>query len=779
MQETRPVPDALGVDVGRLVAYLVDQGVISQERSSSPSLTQFVHGQSNPTYLLVTGAGAELVIRRKPPGKLLQSAHAVEREYRIMKALQGSNVPVPNVLHLCTDPSVIGSVFFVMEYVRGRIFKDPALPTLSRDSRFAVYADLLRVLCNLHSFDYRAAGLSDFGPDPTTYMRRQVHTWTRQYQASKTSEIPDVDELINILNDKLPQRSDESECSIVHGDFRLDNCILHPTEDRIIAILDWELCTLGPSICDISYLCLMYHMPKSPFVPSIQGRWGPQYGIPSESDLLYAYLRLTGRPFDQQLFNACSALACFRLAAICQGVLKRSIQGNASSAHATTVGELCPVLARLGIAVGRRTTMLATEQRKDHLPPQLEPFRKCFSSRFFELRSRLLQFMDEVIYPAEAVYERQQQGSTDRWSVPPVMETLKAEARKRGLWNLFLTIKNDRNPQPLTNVEYAPLCEIMGRSILLAPEACNSSAPDTGNMELLALYGTPEQKSQWLEPLLNGSIRSCFGMTEPHVASSDATQVHCSIRKEGDSWVLNGSKWWTSGAMHPSCRLLIVMGKTEPLHTDRWKQQSIVLVPIDTPGVHVVRHLSVFGYDDAPEGHAEIRLVNVRVPLSSLIGRVGQGFEISQARLGPGRIHHCMRAIGAGERALELMCRRAKVRSAFGKRFSAMDAVQQDIASCRIEIDQCRSLILTAASVMDANGNKSARHLLAEVKVTVPTSILNVVDRAIQLHGAAGVSQDTVLARLWAALRCLRIADGPDAVHRVAIGKQELLQCRL
>lgn len=386
------------------------------------------------------------------------------------------------------------------------------------------------------------------------------------------------------------------------------------------------------------------------------------------------------------------------------------------------------------------------------------------------LRDRLLAFMSEHVHPAEAAYFAALDEGTSRWVVPPVIETLKAKAREAGLWNLFLP--ESEYGAGLTNLEYAPLAEIMGRSPI-ASEACNCSAPDTGNMEVLVRYGTPEQKEQWLAPLLRGEIRSAFAMTEPDVASSDATNIQSTITRNGNTYLLNGRKWWISGAMDPRCRILIFMGKSDPA-ADKHLQQSMILVPMDTPGVGIVRPLTVYGYDDAPHGHAEILFEDVRVPISNLLLGEGRGFEIAQGRLGPGRIHHCMRLIGLAERALESLCNRAGQRVAFGKPLADRGVVRDAIAVSRIEIDQARLLTLKAADRMDKAGNKAARAEIAMIKVVAPSMALRVIDRAVQVHGAAGVSADFPLAAAWAAARTLRLADGPDEVHRATIAKLEL-----
>lgn len=394
--------------------------------------------------------------------------------------------------------------------------------------------------------------------------------------------------------------------------------------------------------------------------------------------------------------------------------------------------------------------------------------------RAADLRARLLRFMDEHIYPNEAEFQRQV-NTGDRWAHVQLIEDLKPRARAEGLWNLFLPPASDPGGQfgpGLTNLEYAGLCEIMGR-VWWAPEVFNCNAPDTGNMEVLARYGTPEQQAQWLTPLLNGEIRSAFSMTEPQVASSDATNIEASIVRDGDEYVVNGRKWWTSGAGDPRCRVSIFMGKTDP-HAERHAQQSMILIPLDTPGVKVERMLQVFGYDDAPHGHAEMTFANVRVPAGNMLLGEGRGFEIAQGRLGPGRIHHCMRLVGQAERALELMVRRGAARSAFGKPLAAHQHTRELIAQSRMEIDQARLLTLKAAHMMDTVGNKAARGEIAAIKVVAPNMALRVIDRAIQVYGGEGVCQDTPLPMMYAQARTLRLADGPDIVHSETVAKEEL-----
>ena len=394
-----------------------------------------------------------------------------------------------------------------------------------------------------------------------------------------------------------------------------------------------------------------------------------------------------------------------------------------------------------------------------------------FSDRVRALQSQLKQFMEKHVYPVEFEYIKHMEESKNPWATHPIMEDLKQKARDEGLWNLFLA-ESDLGAG-LTNLEYAPLAEIMG-SVLWAPQVFNCNAPDTGNMEVLFKYGTEEQQERWLQPLLNGEIRSAFAMTEKDVASSDATNVSCSIKREGDEYVINGSKWFISGAMNERCKIMIFMGKTSPDNPDRHRQQSQILVPLDTPGVNIVRPLATLGYYDPPLGHAEILMDNVRVPISNLILGEGRGFEVAQGRLGPGRIHHCMRLIGCAQRALEMMCQRANSRTAFGKLLSEQGSVREDIAKSHCEIEQARLLTLMAADKMDRHGNKVAKNDIAMIKIVAPSMAARVIDRAIQVHGATGLTNDLFLAEAYTYARQIRFADGPDQVHMAALAKSML-----
>lgn len=396
-----------------------------------------------------------------------------------------------------------------------------------------------------------------------------------------------------------------------------------------------------------------------------------------------------------------------------------------------------------------------------------------YSDKVKGLIEQVRAFMDEHVYPNQDLFDEQL--SKDRWSTPPILDELKAKAKAQGLWNFFLPLSYGEYSGGLTNLEYAPLAEEMGK-VGWAPEVFNCAAPDTGNMEVLAKYGNEEQKKQWLEPLLAGEIRSAFAMTEPDVASSDATNIETQIVRDGDEYVINGRKFYISGACRKTCEIMIVMGKSDPENPNRHMQQSQVLVPVNTPGVKIIRPMQVFGYDDAPEGHAEVIFENVRVPVENIILGEGRGFEVAQGRLGPGRIHHCMRSVGAAQRALELMCKRANSRVVFGQPMSKNQSVREDIARSACQIEQARLMTLKAAQKMDTVGNKEAKDLIAMIKIVAPNMALDVIDRAIQIHGAAGVSQDTNLAHAYAGQRTLRLADGPDQVHMMQLGRNLLRQ---
>lgn len=813
-----PVDSAHQLDEGALLRYLQRHVKGCLPPPASLQLSQFGHGQSNPTYLVqveLQGAVQRYVLRKKPPGHILQSAHAVEREYQVLSALgEGkSKVPVPRVYCLCTDPSVIGTPFYVMEHLDGRLFVNPNLPGMDPKERKAIYAAMARVLAAIHSADVGAIGLSKYGR-LENYCKRQVERWAAQYHLSTGKGKPDPDpnmlELIQWLRANIPEEdgSANSRTGIVHGDFRLDNLVFHPTEARVIGVLDWELSTLGNQMSDAAYNCLPYVV-KSNESPGKNYGFDAKLadGIPSLAEYVAEYCGAAGVPWPANTWNFYTALSLFRYGAICAGVYLRMLQGNASGGkRAEEAGPMALYFAATALKIVKQGPLLPPRP-----PPSvsaLEPHVRSAgaessiqkpigfspSARVQEIRKRLLSFMEQHIYPSEKELNELMYSSTDRWTIHPTEERLKKMAKAEGLWNLWIPAdsaalasnllfddeKTSRSRDAadrlvgagLSNLEYAHLCEILGRS-MWAPQMFNCNAPDTGNMEVLLRYGNPQQQRQWLKPLLEGDIRSGFAMTEPNVASSDATNIECSIVREGDEYVINGHKWWTSGAMDPRCKLLIVMGKTNP-SAAMHKQQSMVLVDINTPGVKIVRPLLVFGFDDAPHGHAEVKFENVRVPVSNLLLGEGRGFEIAQGRLGPGRLHHCMRLLGAAERGMDLMVKRATQRKAFGKTLAQQGSFAHTLAKSRLDIEQTRLLVLNAAHQLDLHGNKVAKGAIAMAKVAAPNTALRVLDNAIQVHGGGGVSSDFPLSHLWASARTLRLADGPDEVHLGTIAKLEL-----
>ncbi|XP_077218202.1 acyl-CoA dehydrogenase-like protein isoform X2 [Tasmannia lanceolata] len=797
---------------------------------SSPSnfkILQFGHGQSNPTFLLEVGLGESVkkyVLRKKPHGKLLQSAHAVEREFQVLEALGvHTNVPVPKVFCLCTDVSIIGTAFYIMEYLEGRIFLHPDLPGITPSQRKSIYQATAKTLASLHRVDVDSVGLGKFGRREN-YCKRQVERWAEQYLAStgegKPQRNPKMLDLAGWLRQHIPleDSSKMSGVGLVHGDYRIDNLVFHPLEDRVIGILDWELSTLGNQMCDIAYSCLHYIVDGR--VRDAQSYDGFEFsgipeGIPSQAEYLADYCFAAGKPWPVADWKFYVALSLFRGASILTGVYHRWIQGNASGGDSaqytyklanTFIDSAWAFISRSSVLPNQPpygTSILGDypkkfEKRRESKGVVGEQGKFIPTPQVQNLRSKLLKFMEDHVYPMENEFNKHAQSSM-RWTVHPEEENLKELAKREGLWNLWLPVDSAARarmllfdggehdfPQNgnnhllgagLSNLDYGYLCEIMGRSSW-APQVFNCNAPDTGNMEVLFRYGTKEQQKEWLIPLLEGKIRSGFAMTEPQVASSDATNIECSIVRQRDSYIINGNKWWTSGAMDPRCRILIVMGKTD-FGAAKHKQQSMILVDVKTPGVHIKRPLLVFGFDDAPHGHAEVSFTNVCVPIQNILLGEGRGFEIAQGRLGPGRLHHCMRLLGAAERGMQMMVQRALKRRVFGKLIAEQGSFLSDLAKCRVDLEKTRLLVLEAADQLDRLGNKKARGTIAMAKVAAPNMALGVLDMAMQVHGAAGLSSDTVLAHLWATARTLRIADGPDEVHLGTIAKMELKRAKL
>ncbi|XP_030254720.1 acyl-CoA dehydrogenase family member 11 [Sparus aurata] len=753
---TTPVRQQHKFSADRLLSYLSVKSLVSN--NDTLTVRQYSAGQSNPTFLIQTPSNS-YVLRKKPPGELLPGAHKVDREYRVQKALFSAGFPVPKPLLHCTDTDVIGTEFYLMEHVKGRIFRDLRLPGVSAAERAALYVASVELLAKLHSLDLSSLNLEGYGKGPG-YCKRQVSTWTKQYTAAAHRDIPAMNELSYWLMKNLP--AGDNEVTLVHGDFRLDNLIFHPTEARVIAVLDWELSTTGQPLADFAYFLMPHYWPSNLNVISTMGSLKGIEGVPSVDDLISNYCRCRGIPSALPQLNFYLALSVFKMAGIAQGIYARHLLGNASAPNAAEFSQCVEPLAKVALQLAQRSTTGPTEEGL---------FLQTAKGR--AVLQQVKDFMEQKVLPAqkevEEYYSKHAQ-SPQRWHTPQIVEDLKVKAREAGLWNLFLPAVSG-----LSQLDYAYIAEETGRC-LFAPEVFNCQAPDTGNMEVLHMFGSEEQKKKWLEPLLRGEIRSCFCMTEPDVASSDATNMECTLRRDEDNYVIHGKKWWSSGAGNPQCKVAIVMCRSgSPDVSSRHGQHSMILVPVDTPGVKLVRPLTVFGQDDAIHGgHFEVHFENVRVPASNIILGEGRGFEIAQGRLGPGRLHHCMRAVGMAELALELLCQRAASRRTFGKKLYQHEVVAHWIAECRLLIEQTRLLTLQAAHALDTVGSRAARKQIAMIKVAAARMACKVVDCAIQVHGGAGVSGDVPLAQMYAYARTLRIADGPDEVHLSSIAHLEL-----
>ncbi|XP_072648859.1 acyl-CoA dehydrogenase family member 11 isoform X2 [Canis lupus baileyi] len=767
--EASPEPDTAEVlpqhkfDSGALEAYLSHHlPGFAAEPEATLTIAQYRSGQSNPTFYLQKGSQA-YVLRKKPPGSLLPKAHKIDREFKVQKALFSVGFPVPKPLLYCSDPSVIGTEFYMMEHVQGRIFRDFTIPGVSPAERSAIYVAMIETLARLHSLNVQSLQLEGYGRG-AGYCKRQVSTWTEQYQAAAHQDVPAMNQLSDWLMKNFPDKDNEE--NLVHGDYKLDNIVFHPTESRVIAVLDWELSTIGHSLSDLAHLSLFYFWPRS--VPWINqnSNFQENKGIPSIEELISIYCHCRGINSVLPNWNFFLALAYFKMAGIAQGVYSRYLLGNNASENSFLFAKIVQPLAETGLQLSRRTFSTT--------PPQIDTSPQLFaqSKTGQEVLARVKHFMKRHILPAEKeVIEFcvQNENSVNKWKKPLVIDKLKEMAKAEGLWNLFLPAVSG-----LSQVDYALIAEETGKCFF-APDVFNCQAPDTGNMEVLHQYGSEKQKQQWLEPLLQGNIASCFCMTEPNVASSDATNIECSIQRDGDSYVINGKKWWSSGAGNPKCTIAIVLGRTKNASATRYKQHSMVLVPVNTPGVEIIRPLSVFGYiDNFHGGHFEIHFNQVRVPATNLILGEGRGFEIAQGRLGPGRIHHCMRTVGLAERALQIMCDRATQRVAFKKKLFSHEVVAHWIAESRIAIEKIRLLTLKAAHSIDTLGSAAAKKEIAMIKVAAPRAVCKIIDRAIQVCGGAGVSQDFPLANMYALTRALRLADGPDEVHLSTIAAMEL-----
>uniref|UniRef100_A0A8C7X8Y5 Acyl-CoA dehydrogenase family member 11 n=1 Tax=Oryzias sinensis TaxID=183150 RepID=A0A8C7X8Y5_9TELE len=753
---TTPVRQQHKFDVSKLQKYLSAKLRLSD--NGALSVRQYSAGQSNPTFL-IQSPSTSYVLRKRPPGELLPGAHQVNREYRVQKALFLAGFPVPQPLLHCTDTTVIGTEFYLMQHVRGRIFRDLRLPEVTPAERSALYVAAVEVLAKLHSLDLKSLDLEGFGKGPG-YCKRQVSTWTKQYVAAAHRDIPAMNELSDWLMTNLPDRDDE--VTLVHGDFRLDNLVFHPKEARVIAVLDWELSTTGNPLVDLAYFLMPHYIPTNISIGNIINTFNGIEGIPAAADLISIYCTCRGTPTTLPHLNFYLALSFFKMASISQGIYARHLLGNASAPNAAQFGQSVEPTARVALQLAKRSV---------EGPASESLFLQTAKGR--AVLQQVQDFMQQHVLPAQeevVEYYTKHAQSPQRWHTPQIIQNLKAKAREAGLWNLFLPAVSG-----LSQLDYAYIAEETGRC-LFAPDVFNCQAPDTGNMEVLHMFGSEEQKKKWLQPLLRGEIHSCFCMTEPDVASSDAANMECSMRRDKDSYIINGRKWWTSGAGNPLCKVAIVMcrsGSEDVL--SRHSQHSMILVPMDTPGVKLIRPITVFGQDDAIHGgHFEVLFEDVRVPSSNIILGEGRGFEIAQGRLGPGRLHHCMRAVGLAELALELLCQRAASRSTFGKKLYQHEVVAHWIAECRLLVEQTRLLTLCAAKALDTLGSRAARKQIAMIKVAAARMVCKVVDCAIQVHGGAGVSGDFPLAQMYSYARTLRIADGPDEVHLSTIAYLEL-----
>ncbi|KAF1751245.1 hypothetical protein GCK72_017799 [Caenorhabditis remanei] len=745
--------------------------LITRSTSSDNKVTtirKFRHGQSNPTYYIQTTKGSQYVLRKKPSGNLLPKAHQVDREFKIMNALQGL-VPLPRTI--LYDEKTLDTPFYLMQYQKGRIFLNPSLSELTPPERRRVYEEALRTLATIHSVDFEKVGLKDFGRSDG-YMERNLKRWSDAYKMSKTEEIPEMDKLEAYLKENLPK---SGKSTIVHGDFRVDNLILEENEIKVKGVLDWELSTIGDPLSDLATFLFVYYVPnRMKLLPGIGDHSESdlhRMGIPTIKECLELYSKYTNTPVvDPELWTYYMAFVVFRFASIVQGVYMRSQLKNASSTEAAMLGPLVRKLAAEGNQMISKLHASKSYGQLTIIPSGMS----AKAQKYYEI---VRDIVHNDVIPLELELMEYYEEGPHRWTIPhPKIEKLKEKAKSLGAWNLFISEHIDPDKKygkGLTNVEYAHICELMGRSIF-APEVFNCQAPDTGNMEVLIKYGNEEQKKKWLVPLLNGETKSCFAMTEPDVASSDATNIQGSIVRIGNEYVINARKWFISNASHPRCRICVFMGQVAGPKKSRIFQQSMILVPMQTEGVKIVRNTHVFGSQDAPGAHPEITFTNVRVPVENMLLGEGRGFEIAQGRLGPGRIHHAMRLIGHAERAIDVMKDRLMTRVAFGRKLVQFDSLRKELALSRCEVEQARLLVLKAAHMIDTVGPKEAKSEIAMIKVVAPNMAINVIDRAMQQQGARGLTPFTPLASFYVWARSLRVADGPDAVHLETIAKIEL-----
>lgn len=816
-------------NVDAFISYASNNGIIKGKAHHllDVKFVKFSGGQSNFTYLVKHGSTV-FVLRKQPSGDLLSGAHQVDREAFIMDSLGKASrgmIPLPRIFAIEADTSVIGTKFFVMEYVKGAIYRDPTLPGMAPSRRAGVYANMARVLARIHCMDYRrvlpskAMGGGGEGGVITgrSFCERQIKIWGRQYEKSivNNEREASMDELGRWLRENIPDdaASTVGTLSVLHGDFRVDNIIYDDderegVEPRVKAVLDWELSSVGVAAADLAYNCLGYYLPPIGFLKAFslpeKSKLGKS-GIPTVEAYVEVYRREVASSggsvhvpaVDSKEWCFYLCLGLYRIASIAAGVYSRAVQGNAASGKGalqfkTAVG----LLSKTALGLIKSMGDDKNNAEDDESFEGASDFCK-------KLLSKLRHFMEEEVLPAEQELTNHSLHSTgawpdrgNRWVQQQTMMDLLMKAQQRGLWNLWMTehmvetLRGKHTHWPwdrilphgkgLSHSDYAYIAIETGRS-LYGAEAVNCMAPDTGNMEILAMFGSTEQQERWLLPLLLGETRSCFGMTEPSVASSDPTQLKSTATKvkDGKEWIINGRKWWTTGACDERCAVCIFVGTTAdsgPAH----RRHSFFLVPMDAPGVEVVRPLMVFGYDDAPHGHAETAFTNVRLGDDALLWKEGHGFALAQNRLGPGRLHHCARLVGHSERALRETVRRGTLRQAFGKSLLDLGGNEERLARCRVALNQARLTVLTAAAELDLRdhhpGSKlrpKALEALAVCKIATPRAAEECLDLAVQIHGGGGLSSDHPLAAMWAAARTLRLVDGPDEVHLRTLAKME------
>jgi alkylation response protein AidB-like acyl-CoA dehydrogenase/aminoglycoside phosphotransferase (APT) family kinase protein len=807
--------------------YAREAGLLGQSQSIR-SVKKFSGGQSNFTYLIDTGE-SQLVLRKQPNGNLLSNgAHQVDREALIMTGMRREGrgvVPLPEIYAIESDASIIGTKFFLMEFAPGAIYRDPRLPGLNPTLRDVVYRDMARVLARIHTVDYRnvvpSGGKSTQKITVKSFCERQINIWGQQYEKSivNNTRVAAMDALQEWLRNNVPASStpNANNMSILHGDFRVDNIIYNNElggsavgdATSVRSVIDWELSSVGVAAADLAYSCLGYYLPPTGFLKafSMLGNGGLPDGIPTVADYVETYRREVAArggtvyvpSVDGQEWCYYLCLGLFRIGSIAAGVFARAKQGNASSGREALVfQDAVPLLAETGLQ------LIKSLSNKKNSVQEVDGDFEDASEFAKDLLRRLRRFVLEEVVPAEEELTDHSLNSSgvwpnrgNRWVQPQAMTRLISLAQSQGLWNLWLTdhmasVLIKRHPQwpwerilphghGLSHSDYAYIAMETGRS-LFGAQSVNCSAPDTGNMEIIAMFGTNEQQEMWLLPLLLGKIRSCFGMTEPEVASSDPTQLRSSASKAthtANGWVVNGRKWWTTGACDERCAVCIFVATTSvsgPAH----QRHSFFLIPMDTPGVTVVRPLTVFGYDDAPQGHAETLFENVLLSSDALLFKEGHGFALAQNRLGPGRLHHCARLVGHSERALLEAVKRGSTRKAFGKALLDLGGNEEKLARCRVALNQAKLTVLTAAKELDLRDKQAipklrpqALEALAVCKIAVPRATEECLDFAVQIHGGGGLSSDHTLAAMWAAARTLRLVDGPDEVHLRTLSKME------